>query len=337
MRNPRGNWSENSSFFLYTGNWARQMIQYRIPFTNERVKQVRMSVKAPAKVNLTLDVLGKRADGYHEVEMVMTTVDLADRIDIYPRDDQRITLDCSACFVPLGERNHVYQIAQIVKNRLGIKKGVHFYIHKRIPVAAGLAGGSSDAAAAIRGLNQLWNLGLSVEEMAELGSEVGSDVAFCVHGGTALARGRGEQIIPLPPPPSFWVILAKPPIGVSTAEVYGKVEMGEISKYQAKSLQMVHAIQERNYQAVYQSLGNHLEAVTLSLHPEVRRIKEQMVRFGADAALMSGSGPTVFSLVDKESRVCRIYNGLRGFCKDVYAVRVLGEPTEIGLPKAVQK
>ena len=304
---------------------------------NERVKVVRVSVKAPAKINLTLDVLGKRDDGYHEVEMVMTTIDLADRIDIYPRGDDKITIDCSACFVPLGEKNHVYQITKLLKEKLGIRKGVHFYIHKRIPVAAGLAGGSSDAAAAIRGLNRLWDLGLSVQEMAQIGSEIGSDVAFCVYGGTALATGRGEVITPLPSPPPAWVILAKPPMGVSTSEIYGMVRMGVISQYPPKSRQMVEAIMQRNYDQVYQSMGNHLETVTLSLYPEVRRLKEQMSRFGADAALMSGSGPTVFSLVDKESRVGRIYNGLRGFCKDVYAVRVIGERPSISLPKTVQK
>lgn len=298
---------------------------------------MRISVKAPAKINLTLDVLGKREDGYHEVEMVMTTIDLADRIDIYPRGDDKITIDCSAYFVPLGEKNHVFQIAKLLKEKLGIKKGVHFYIHKRIPVAAGLAGGSSDAAAAIRGLNRLWNLGLTLQEMAQIGSEIGSDVAFCVYGGTALAKGRGEQITPLPSPPPAWVILAKPPMGVSTSEIYGKVHMDVVNQYPAKSQKMVEAIMKRNYDQVYESMGNHLETVTLSLYPEVRRLKEQMIRFGADAALMSGSGPTVFSLVDKESRVGRVYNGLRGFCKDVYAVRVIGERTGVSLLKSVQK
>lgn len=301
------------------------------------MKHVRISVKAPAKINLTLDVLGKRDDGYHEVEMVMTTIDLADRIDIYPRNDEKITIDSSACFVPLGEKNHVYQIAQILRTKLGIRKGVHFYIHKNIPVAAGLAGGSSDAAAAIRGLNQLWDLGLSIEEMAVIGAEVGSDVSFCVYGGTALAQGRGEIITPLPAPPPAWVILAKPPNGVSTADIYGKVTMDEIRRHPARSAEMVKAIMERDYQTVYQTMGNHLETVTLSLYPEVRRLKEQMLRFGADASLMSGSGPTVFSLVDKESRVSRIYNGLRGFCKDVFAVRILGERYQANLPKTVQK
>ena len=125
------------------------MLKWNVPLISERVKHVRLSLQAPAKINLTLDVLGKREDGYHEVEMVMTTIDLADRIDIYPRDDERITIDCSACFVPVGERNQVYQIAQLLRTKFGIRKGVHFYIHKKIPVAAGLAGGSSDAAAAI--------------------------------------------------------------------------------------------------------------------------------------------------------------------------------------------
>lgn len=304
---------------------------------DERVNQVRISVKAPAKINLTLDVLGKRDDGYHEVEMVMTTIDLADRIDIYPREDDQITLDSSAFFVPLGEKNHVYQMAMLIKKRLGIRKGVHFFIHKNIPVAAGLAGGSSDAAATIRGLNRLWDLGLSTEEMAELGSEIGSDVAFCVYGGTALAKGRGEKIQPLPSLPPSWVILAKPPIGVSTAEVYGRVDMAKVKQYPPMSGQMMEAILEHDYRKIHQSLGNHLETVTLSLHPEVRRLKEQMLRFGADAALMSGSGPTVFCLVDKESRVNRIYNGLKGFCKDVFAVRILGDRYHVGLPKTVQK
>jgi 4-diphosphocytidyl-2-C-methyl-D-erythritol kinase len=294
-------------------------------------------VKAPAKINLTLDVLGKRPDGYHEVEMVMTTIDLADRIDIFPRNDNKISIDCSAWFVPLGERNHVYQIAQLIKDRYGIKQGVHFFIHKNIPVAAGLAGGSSDAAAALRGLNDLWGLGLSTDEMAALGAEIGSDVAFCVHGGTALARGRGEIIQPLPSLSPYWVILAKPPLGVSTPEVYGRVSMEEVRQYEPKSQEMIQALQDKNYAKLCKSLSNHLETVTLSLYPEVKKIKELMLHSGADAALMSGSGPTVFCLVDKESRVGRIYNSLRGFCKDVYAVRVLCDSVGTLLHKNVQR
>lgn len=154
---------------------------------------MRISVKAPAKINLTLDVLAKRPDGYHEVEMVMTTVDLADRVDLTLREDGEITLDCSASFVPDDIRNHAYKAAVLLKERYQVRQGVRLYIDKQIPVAAGLAGGSSDAAATLRGLNQLWNLGLSLDELAEIGAEIGSDVPFCVYGGTALAKGAGSK------------------------------------------------------------------------------------------------------------------------------------------------
>ncbi len=288
------------------------------------MNDVYLMIKAPAKINLTLDVLAKRPDGYHEIEMVMTTIDLADRLTIYPREEDKITLDCNVSYLPLDERNHVYQAARLVKERFGIKRGVHIYIDKQIPIAAGLAGGSSDAAATIKGLNRLWNLNMSMAEMAELGSHIGSDVSFCVYGGTALARGRGEKIEPLPCLPPCWVILAKPPIGVSTAEVYGALRVEEL-KERRKSSEMIAAIRQGDFVGVCRALNNHLEAVTLKMHPQVRQIKERMYRFGADGVLMSGSGPTVFALTEHESRMNRVYNGLRGFCKEVYAVRILGE------------
>ncbi|WP_146809844.1 MULTISPECIES: 4-(cytidine 5'-diphospho)-2-C-methyl-D-erythritol kinase [Aneurinibacillus] len=290
----------------------------------ELVNDACLMVKAPAKINLTLDVLAKRPDGYHEIEMVMTTIDLADRLTIYRRSEDKITLDCTVSYLPLDQRNHVYQAARLVKERYGVTEGVHIHIDKQIPIAAGLAGGSSDAAATIKGLNRLWNLGMSVEEMAELGSQVGSDVSFCVYGGTALARGRGEKIERIPTPPPCWVILAKPPIGVSTSEVYGALRIDDLNEGR-KSAEMVEAIRQGDFAGVCRALGNHLESVTLDMHPQVRQIKERMLRFGADGVLMSGSGPTVFALTERESRMNRIYNGLRGFCKEVYAVRILGE------------
>lgn len=284
---------------------------------------VRVMKKAPAKINLTLDVLGKRPDGYHEVEMVMTTVDLADRVTITPLESDRILIDCAQAYVPLDERNHAYQAAKVVKEKFGISRGVHIQIEKHIPIAAGLAGGSSDAAATIKALNQLWNLHMTVEEMAELGAKVGSDVPFCIYGGTAIARGKGEIIEPIPSPPSCWVVLAKPPIGVSTAEVYGALCVEQLGP--GKTKEMVEAIKKKDFKEMCNHLSNHLESVTLNLYPEVRRIKETMIRSGAAGVLMSGSGPTVFALTEKESKVNRIYNGLRGFCKEVYAVRLLGE------------
>ncbi|ERN53522.1 4-diphosphocytidyl-2C-methyl-D-erythritol kinase [Alkalihalophilus marmarensis DSM 21297] len=282
---------------------------------------VKCSVKAPAKINLSLDAIRKREDGYHEVEMIMTTVDLADRIDLTLTEDGKIKVDVSEGFVPSDHRNLAYQAASLLQERYKVKQGVSIYITKRIPVAAGLAGGSSDAAATLKGLNDLWALGLSLDELARIGAEIGSDVSFCVYGGTALATGRGEIITHIESPPPCWVILAKPPIGVSTADVYKRLKVEEVEH--AKTEEMIKAIKNRDFNGICDHLHNVLETVTLEMHPEVRHIKEQMQRFGADGVLMSGSGPTVFGLVEKESRLHRVYNGLRGFCSDVHAVRLI--------------
>ncbi|WP_347548152.1 4-(cytidine 5'-diphospho)-2-C-methyl-D-erythritol kinase [Pseudalkalibacillus hwajinpoensis] len=283
----------------------------------------KLSVKAPAKINLALDVLHKRSDGYHEVEMIMTNVDLADRLELTELRRDEVIIESTSGFVPDDQRNLAYQAAALLKKRYSIKQGISIKIDKQIPVAAGLAGGSSDAAAALRGLNELWGIGLSYGELAKLGSEIGSDVSFCVHGGTAFAKGRGEVIHALDAPPPCWVILAKPSIGVSTAEVYRRLRTAEMKHPDVQG--MIKAIEDKNYEAICQNLGNVLEDVTLKLHPEVRQIKEKMESLGADGVLMSGSGPTVFGLTRHESRMQRIYNGLRGFCGQVYAVRLLGE------------
>lgn len=280
-------------------------------------------IKAPAKINLTLDVLYKRPDNYHEVEMIMTTVDLADRIGLEPRKDGLIKIMSADRYVPDDERNFAYQAAKLLKDLYKIEQGVTIHIEKEIPIAAGLAGGSSDAAATLRGLNELWDLGLTVDELAKLGAKIGSDVSFCVYGGTALATGRGTEIQEISSPPACFVVLAKPKIGVSTAEIYGNLKISEVQHPNTK--QMIQAIENQDYDMICQSVGNVLESVTFKLYPEVVTIKEQMQRFGADAVLMSGSGPTVFGLVDSESRAQRIYNGLRGFCEEVYVVRLLGE------------
>ncbi|MFD1137000.1 4-(cytidine 5'-diphospho)-2-C-methyl-D-erythritol kinase [Paenibacillus urinalis] len=278
--------------------------------------------KAPAKINLMLDVLHKRSDGYHEVEMIMTMVDLADRIEMSEIKRDTIMISSQAGYIPLDEKNLAFQAAKLVKDRYDVKKGVYIHLDKKIPVAAGLAGGSSDAAATLRGLNKLWGLGISDEELRLLGAELGSDVPFCITGGTALATGRGEQLHQLPNPPQCWVVLAKPPINVSTAEVYGRVRSDQIQRHPSAK-RMEDAIRNQSFAGVCKELGNVLEDVTLKLHPEVGQLKEAMMKLGADGVLMSGSGPTVFGLVSKESKVPRIYNGLRGFCKEVYAVRLL--------------
>lgn len=279
--------------------------------------------KAPAKINLTLDVLGKRPDGYHEVEMIMTTVDLADRLSIRPSEDGKIHILSSDRYVPDDRRNLVWQAADLLRKKAGIRSGVMFTLDKRIPVAAGLAGGSSDAAAALRGLNRLWNLGLSLDELAEIGAEIGSDIPFCVFGGTSIATGRGEKLRHLPAPPNCWVILAKPAIGVSTADAYGRLNLKTMEHPATAAMEA--ALRAGDYEAMCRSVGNVLEPATMGMHPEVAMLKDGMKRFGADAVLMSGSGPTVYGLVSSEARVARIVNGLRGFCPEVHAVRMLGE------------
>jgi 4-diphosphocytidyl-2-C-methyl-D-erythritol kinase len=284
---------------------------------------MRILEKAPAKINLSLDVLHKRKDGFHEVKMIMTTIDLADRVELVELPYEEIRIVSHNRFVPDDQRNLAYQAAKLLKDRFNIKKGISISITKTIPVAAGLAGGSSDAAATLRGLNRLWNLGLTLDELAKIGSEIGSDVSFCVYGGTALATGRGEIIQHIDPPPHCWVVLAKPTIGVSTADVYKKLNVHSIQHPNVEG--MIEAIKECNYDRICKLMGNVLESVTLHIHPEVANIKDQMKRFGADAVLMSGSGPTVFGLVQYESRLPRVYNGLRGFCDQVFAVRMLGE------------
>ncbi|MCG7410784.1 4-(cytidine 5'-diphospho)-2-C-methyl-D-erythritol kinase [Paenibacillus sp. ACRRX] len=278
--------------------------------------------KAPAKINLMLDVLRKREDGFHEVEMVMTMVDLADRLEMEELPRDTIIISSQAGYIPLDEKNLAFQAAKLIKERYEVRQGVYIHLDKKIPVAAGLAGGSSDAAAALRGLNRLWRLNISEQELQALGSELGSDVPFCVTGGTAIARGRGEKLEHISNPPQCWVVLAKPPINVSTADVYGRFRANRIEKHPSLA-SMIDAIESQSFHGICENLGNVLEDVTLPMHPEVQQLKEAMIRLGAEGVLMSGSGPTVFGLVSKESKIARIYNGLRGFCKEVYAVRIL--------------
>ncbi|WP_077623894.1 4-(cytidine 5'-diphospho)-2-C-methyl-D-erythritol kinase [Sediminibacillus massiliensis] len=278
--------------------------------------------KAPAKINLSLDVLYKRPDNFHEIEMVMTTIDLADRIELTPLASDRIIIESENQFVPNDERNLAYRAAKLLKDTYRIDKGVKIFIEKNIPVAAGLAGGSSDAAAVLRGLNRMWSMGLSTREMADLGAKIGSDISFCVYNTTALAKGRGERIKELPAPPSCWVVLAKPTIGVSTQSIYKNLKLDNVTHPDTKG--MMEALRKNDFELMCRKVGNVLESVTLSLYPEVEQIKNQMEQAGAEAVLMSGSGPTVFSLVQQESRAYRIYNSLRGFCEEVYVVRMLG-------------
>lgn len=277
---------------------------------------------APAKINLTLDTLYKREDGYHEVEMIMTTIDLNDRLTFECRDDGEIIIDVEHNFVPSDHRNLAYKAAKLMQDRYNIEKGVKISLEKSIPISAGLAGGSSDAAATFRGLNELWGINESLETLSELASEIGSDISFCIYGKTALCQGRGEKITHLPKPPSAWVVIAKPDIGVSTPEIYGGLDLENKEEVQTQAC--LKAIENNDYATMCQSLGNSLEKVTMQLYPEVEKLKNTMSNTGVDAALMSGSGPTIYGFVQKERQAKQVYNALMGCCNDVYIARLLG-------------
>ena len=277
--------------------------------------------KAPAKINLGLNVIGKRADGYHELDMIMTNIDLSDKLIINELDEDVIKVSSNSGNVPQNSKNHAYKAARLIKNKFKIKKGLSIHIEKNIPVAAGLAGGSSDAAATLRALNKLWNLNLDLAELAKIGEEVGSDVPFCVYGVTSRVSGRGEIVEPITKAPKFWLVIVKPNFGVSTPSIFKKVELDSISHPDINKLQ--EAIDNQDINEMNRFLGNSLEDVTEKIHPDIRRIKKCLEDSGAEGVLMSGSGPTVFAVCSKKSRADRVFNSIKGFCNEVYLVRNL--------------
>lgn len=277
--------------------------------------------KAPAKINLGLDILGKRPDGLHELAMVMASIDLADRLYLEEIPEDKIIIETNKAFLPTDKKNHVYEALDLVKTRFNIKKGLRVKIHKEIPVAAGLGGGSTDSAAALRAVNRLWKLGLSIEEIASLGAEVGSDVPYCVYGQTSLVEGFGEKVTPIAPMPQCWVVVVKPRMSVSTRTIFAQVVMEDL--YHPNIAALVEAIEENDYQKMTENLGNAMEVVTIKKHPVIQQLKERMLKYGADAAMMSGSGPTVYALCHKYSRAKHVMNALKGFCDEVYLVRTL--------------
>ena len=278
--------------------------------------------RAPAKINLTLDVLFKRDDDYHELEMIMSSVDLADYLTFTPLEENKIEVYTNKAFLPVDRRNHVYQVIKLVKDRYGIRTGMLVEIEKKIPVAAGLGGGSTDAAATLRALNRIWKLGMTLDEMIELGMCVGTDVPYSIVGGTAFVSGRGEIVTPIKPMPSCWVVLATPRISVSTKTVFRALEVERLN-YEPKSRLVADAIQAGDYYGMVDNLSNALEAVTFERHPKLRQLSDRMERYGMDGVTMSGSGPTIIGFSQNYSRAKRVYNSLRGFCEEVYITRTL--------------
>lgn len=248
-----------------------------------------------AKINLGLDILYKRSDGYHEISTIMQQISLNDTLTIREIEED-IVMESNNDSLPLDSTNLVYRAWKILQDKTGINKGIQINIHKRIPIAAGLAGGSSNASAVLKGLNELWNLNLSEKELREIGVELGADVPYCIMGGTALAEGIGEKLTPIKSFGGKLVLLANPGIAVSTVDVYKKLKLQ--GKPQLDIKEIINSIENDDLKSVGNNIINVMEEIVIKEHPIISEIKKDMKSCGAINALMSGSGPTVFGLFD---------------------------------------
>ncbi|KRL01803.1 4-diphosphocytidyl-2-C-methyl-D-erythritol kinase [Liquorilactobacillus capillatus DSM 19910] len=252
--------------------------------------------------------------------MVMTSIDLADYVHIETSSVfTGIAVETDAGFLPSDQRNLAYKAAKELQKSFNIKNGVQISIKKNIPVAAGLGGGSSDAAAVLRGLNKLWDLKLSTRKLAQIGLKIDSDVPFCVYSTTALVEGKGEVVTPLDELPPLWLVIAKPRASVSTPTILRKISYEKIIHPEVDKV--VAGIKKGSLTEICKWMGNALEPITIKEIQEIKRIKQKMYAFGVEAAQMSGSGPTVFGICSKYSRAQHVYNSLKGFCDEVYLVR----------------
>lgn len=271
-----------------------------------------LGLKAYGKINLGLDVLRKREDGYHEVRMIMQTVGLYDRIDLISREEPGIKVETNLYYLPNNENNLAYKAAKLLMDEFRVRQGLHIKLKKFIPVAAGMAGGSSDAAAVLFGVNKMFGLGLSQQQLMERGVHIGADVPYCVMRGTALSEGIGEVLTPLLPVPQCQVLIAKPGISVSTKHVYQNLHANEMGAEDHPDIDgMIDGIEQGDIYKVAGLLGNVLEKVTIGEHPVIGQIKEELMEQGAIGALMSGSGPTVFGLFVNPKTAAAAYEYMR--------------------------
>ena len=268
-----------------------------------------VTVEANAKINLTLDILGKRPDGFHEVAMVMQTIGLHDTL-VMEKTERDIELSINVPWLKADEKNLAWRAAELIRQEYGLEGGVRIELTKRIPVAAGLAGGSADAAAVLKGMNDLYGLQLDEEKLCELGARLGSDIPFCIMGGTMLATGRGEVLTRLSDMPETWVVLAKPRISVSTAWAYQNYDEQGAERHPDNEA-INQAIDRGNRKAVAGLLCNVLESVTIKKYDVIAEYKQMMLDKGAMASMMSGSGPTVFGLAKNREQAEAIADVLR--------------------------
>ncbi len=283
-----------------------------------------MKIKSYAKINLSLDVINRRDDGYHNLKMIMHSVDISDDIEIRINKSKKITIATNLRYLPNNKKNHAYRAAEVFFEETKIQNpGIHINIVKKIPVCAGLAGGSSDAAAVLKGLNEMFKTGLSVEKLAELGLKIGADVPYCVHGGTMLAEGVGEILTPLPPLPKAPIVLAKPNISLSTPKVFSEIHADKI-KLHPDTEGMIKALRAGDLNGVCKRMYNVLEpaaqaVLNSSAVPHaVEELKEIFRNCGASGTLMSGSGPTVFGIFESEAAAKQAFSAAKKITKDAF-------------------
>lgn len=286
-----------------------------------------LSIKAYAKINLYLDVISRYPDGYHQIESVMQSISLHDLIEISQSQD--LSISCTKEELS-NKENLAYRAAEMLRATISKKAGAHIHIKKNIPVAAGLAGGSADAAATLVGLNILWQLDLNSDQLQEIGARLGADIPFCLAGGTMLAEGRGEKLSKLKAMPEAWIVLITPPLHISTAEVYRMLDERELAPlYLAR--EFYDALLSGNVSHIAVMLKNLLEEVVLPIHPEIDGIKKLAVDSGALGALMSGSGPSVFALCKDEESAKRVANIIRARDETLFVeiVKPVGRGVEV--------
>ncbi|MGI6070199.1 MAG: 4-(cytidine 5'-diphospho)-2-C-methyl-D-erythritol kinase [Blautia sp.] len=284
-----------------------------------------MKLRALAKINLGLDVVRRREDGYHEVRMIMQTIQMYDVLDMKKKKQPGITLQTNLPYVPTDGRNLVYQAAQMLMDEFHVEEGLTIRLDKFIPVAAGMAGGSSDAAAAMVGVNRLFHLGLSRRELMERGVRIGADVPYCIMRGTALAEGIGEKLTRLPQVPFCYILVGKPGVNVSTKLAYENLHLDQISRHPDID-GMIGDIRSGDLHGMAEKMGNVFEPGIIGTYPVIQKIKDHMMEWGALQAMMSGSGPTVFGIYEEEKTLLRACEELKksGLAKVVFATRVFG-------------
>lgn len=278
----------------------------------------RAIARSYAKINLTLDVLGKRDNGYHDVEMIMQTVSLFDLI-LVDKHEGEISVKTNLYYLPNNDKNIAYKAASAFFEYTNVKGSAKIMIHKNIPVAAGLAGGSGNAAAVLCALDKLYNTKLSVEQLCEIGATLGADVPYCIMGDTMLASGIGEILTPLPKMPKCYILMVKPPISISTASIYEAIDSASVIKHPDTNA-MINAIECKNLPEIANQLCNVMENVTAKKHPVIGGIKQKLIMNGALGAVMSGSGPTVFGIFDDYNKAKLSHDSFAYQYKDVFLV-----------------